>query len=82
MAAIEPLLAFMRVNFDPTVLKPRRAFPKIGPVDYGWLLGAGCGFLSSIRRRRIHEGSSRGQLLRAARSVAFGVGQEGSDRPV
>src|SRR5690348_10519099 len=35
MAAIETLLAFMRVNFESKALKARRAFPKIGPLGYG-----------------------------------------------
>lgn len=35
MAAIETLLAFMRVNFEPKTLKARRAYPKIGPLEYG-----------------------------------------------
>jgi hypothetical protein len=35
MVAIETLLQFLGANFDPTVLKARRAFPKVGPLEYG-----------------------------------------------
>lgn len=47
MAAIEGLLAFMGVNFDPTALKARRAFPKIGPLDQGQVRS---GALSALKR--------------------------------
>ncbi|GEM_PF-3563674 len=35
MAAIETVLGFFGANFDPSALKARRAYPKIGPLDYG-----------------------------------------------
>lgn len=35
MAAIETMLGFFGANFDPSALKPRRAYPKIGHLDYG-----------------------------------------------
>jgi hypothetical protein len=35
MAAIETLLRFFDVNFDPSALKARRAYPKVGPLSYG-----------------------------------------------
>lgn len=35
MAHIEAVLEFLGVDFDPSKLKPRRARPNIGPLDYG-----------------------------------------------
>lgn len=47
MAALETLLGFMGVSFDPSVLKAKRAFPKIGPLDYGKIRA---GALSALKR--------------------------------
>ncbi len=47
MAAIEALLGFMGVNFDPSVLKARRAFPKVGPLEYGQIRS---GALAALKR--------------------------------
>jgi hypothetical protein len=47
MAAIETLLAFMGVNFDPRALRARRAFPKIGPLEYGQIRS---GALAALKR--------------------------------
>jgi hypothetical protein len=47
MAALETLLQFMGANFDPTVLKARRAFPKIGPLEYGQVRS---GALAALKR--------------------------------
>lgn len=47
MSAIETLLPFMGANFDPTVLKAKRAFPKIGPLEYGQVRS---GALSALKR--------------------------------
>lgn len=49
MAHIEGLLRFMRVNFDPKVLKARRAFPKIGRLEYGQVRA---GALACLKRAR------------------------------
>lgn len=35
MAHIEPLLAFLAIDFYPKKLKPIRTLPKIGPLSYG-----------------------------------------------
>ncbi|MFC5500145.1 hypothetical protein ACFPOE_21565 [Caenimonas terrae] len=47
MAAIESLLMFMGANFDPRLLKAKRAFPKIGPLEYGQIRS---GALSALKR--------------------------------
>jgi hypothetical protein len=47
MKAIETVLAFMPVNFDPRALKAKRAFPKIGPLEYGKVRA---GALSALKR--------------------------------
>jgi hypothetical protein len=47
MAAIETLLPFLRVNFDPSALKARRAYPKVGPLEYGQIRS---GALASLKR--------------------------------
>lgn len=49
MAAIETLLPFLGANFDPTLLKARRAFPKVGPLEYGQVRS---GALSALKRAR------------------------------
>ena len=47
MGAIEALLGFMGVDFDPSLLKAKRAFPKIGPLEYGQIRS---GALSALKR--------------------------------
>lgn len=47
MGAIETLLPFLRVHFDPSALKPRRAYPKIGPLEYGQIRA---GALAALKR--------------------------------
>lgn len=47
MRSIEALLAFMRVDFDPTQLKPRRARPRLSPLRHGEIRA---GVLESLKR--------------------------------
>jgi hypothetical protein len=47
MAAIETLLPFMGANFDPAALKAKRAFPKVGPLEYGQVRS---GALAALKR--------------------------------
>jgi hypothetical protein len=46
MAAIETVLGFLGANFDPSALKARRAYPKIGPLNYAQVRA---GVLSALK---------------------------------
>jgi hypothetical protein len=47
MEAIEEVLNFLGVNFDASALKPKRAYPKIGPLGYGQVRA---GVLAALKR--------------------------------
>jgi hypothetical protein len=49
MRDIEAVLAFLRIDFDPKKLKPRRARPKTGPLGYGEVRA---GVLDALKRAK------------------------------